>query len=192
MMVGTNLKVNRENDNEQSIAETLGPGEFVRLYRKHYDAVFRYCAHRLFERHTAEDVASTVFLKAIENFHKFRGSRRQFRNWLYAIATAACNDYLRKKVRQNRILRQVAESSVAVTEPDESADENSRRLAVLKKAMLGLKPRYQAIITLRFFENLKSTEIAEIFGCSSGTVRSQLARGLSKLRKKMAAEFPEI
>ena len=53
--------------------------------------------------------------------------------------------------------------------------------------MMALRPRYQTIITLRFFENLKLTEIAEVLGSSAGTVRSQLARALVKLRKKMTA-----
>jgi RNA polymerase sigma factor (sigma-70 family) len=54
-----------------------------------------------------------------------------------------------------------------------------------------LKPRYQTIITLRFFENLKLTEIAEVLASSPGTVRSQLARALAKLRKVLATEFTE-
>jgi RNA polymerase sigma factor (sigma-70 family) len=45
---------------------------------------------------------------------------------------------------------------------------------------------------LRFFENLKLVEIAEVLGSSDGTVRSQLARALAKLRKKMSASLPEV
>jgi len=60
---------------------------------------------------------------------------------------------------------------------------------LLKEAVLALKPRYQTIITLRFFENMKLNEIAEVLGGSPGTVRSQLARALAMLRKKLAAEL---
>jgi len=61
----------------------------------------------------------------------------------------------------------------------------------LREAVFTLKPRYQTIITLRFFENLKLTEIAEVLGSSPGTVRSQLTRSLAKLRKVLATEFTE-
>ena len=57
----------------------------------------------------------------------------------------------------------------------------------MREAVLALKPRYQAIITLRFFENLKLTEIAEVLGDSPGTVRSQIARALARLRRKIAS-----
>jgi RNA polymerase sigma-70 factor (ECF subfamily) len=49
--------------------------------------------HRLFERQAAEDVTSDVFLKAVENIHRFKGNEKQFRNWLYRIATNAINNY---------------------------------------------------------------------------------------------------
>jgi len=35
-----------------------------RLYELYYDRIFRFCVHRLFNRTTAEDVTSSVFLRA--------------------------------------------------------------------------------------------------------------------------------
>ena len=161
---------------------------FVQLYRSYYEAVFRYCVHRLFERQAAEDVTSDVFLKAVENIHRFKGNEKQFRNWLYRIATNAVNNYLRKTARRNRLLKVACEQANSrVADCGESAE----KLAVLKEAVFSLKPRYQTIITLRFFESLKLTEIAEVLGSSSGTVRSQLARALAILRKVLAREFTE-
>jgi RNA polymerase sigma-70 factor (ECF subfamily) len=197
MIVGT-LKLRRtigvDNDSKaaddsQLIAEARSnPAAFVQLYRRHYDAVFRYCVHRLFERQAAEDVTSDVFLKAVENIHRFKGNEQQFRNWLYRIATNAVNNYLRKTARRNRLLKVAREQTNSqVTDCGESAE----KLALLREAVFALKPRYQTIITLRFFENLKLTEIAEVLASSPGTVRSQLARALAKLRKVLATEFTE-
>jgi RNA polymerase sigma-70 factor (ECF subfamily) len=161
---------------------------FVRLYRSHYDAVFRYCVHRLFERTKAEDVTSEVFLKVVENIRSFKGNEHQFRCWLYRVATNAVNNHLRKTARRNRLLKVAREQTHShVADCDESAD----KMAVLREAVFTLRPRYQTIITLRFFENLKLTEIAEVLGSSPGTVRSQLTRALAKLRKVLAIEFME-
>ncbi len=65
------------------------------------------------------------------------------------------------------------------------------KLSLLREAVFTLKPRYQTIITLRFFENMKLTEIAEVLGSGPGTVRSQLTRALAKLRKVLATELTE-
>jgi RNA polymerase sigma-70 factor (ECF subfamily) len=162
------------------------PAAFVQLYRRHYDGVFRYCVHRLLERHTAEDVTSEVFLKAARHIYRFRGGEeRQFRSWLFRVATNEINNQVRTTARRQKLLRrfhQGPEQTVTVCE-----DSNSEHLARLKEAVFRLRPRYQTIITLRFFENLKPTEIAEVLGCSPGTARSQLARAIAQLRRRLKA-----
>jgi RNA polymerase sigma-70 factor (ECF subfamily) len=188
MIVGS-VKLRRaadvDDDNRLAIQPRNDPAALVQLYRRHYEAIFRYCAHRLFERAAAEDVTSEVFLKMVENFHRFRGTEEQFRNWLYRIATNGVNNHLRRMNRRNGLLRAACEQS-----NNQAADcgESPEMLALLREAMLSLKPRYQTIITLRFFENVKLTEIAEVLGSSPGTIRSQLARALATLRKRFVVD----
>ena len=177
------------DDDNQLIARARDDGTaFVKLYRSHYDAVFRYCAHRLFERAKAEDVTSEVFLKVIENINGFKGNEKQFRCWLYRIATNTVNNHLRKTARRNRLLKFACEHS---NSQDADCVVPIDKLTLLREAVFTLKPRYQTIITLRFFENMKLTEIAEVLGSSPGTVRSQLTRALAKLRKVLATAFTE-
>ena len=173
-------------EKEQIISEARDdPVAFVQLYRKYYEQVFRYCAHRLFDRDTAEDITSQVFLKVVQNFGCFNDNGQpQFRNWLYRVATNEVNNHLRKQASRNGLFKRFGEQTNAGTnDPESSAEE----LALLKKAIFALKPKYQTVITLRFFENLKLTEIAEVLGCSPGTARSRLARALAKIRKKLTA-----
>jgi RNA polymerase sigma-70 factor (ECF subfamily) len=178
-----------DEDSELVIQARSDRAAFVQLYRRHYDMIFRYCAHRLFDRTAAEDVTSEVFLKMVENFHGFRGADAQFRNWLYKIATNAVNNHLRKTNRRKSLLKTVCEQANGQL-PD--CEESSKKLILLREAMLSLKPRYQTIITLRFFENMKLIEIAEVLGSSPGTVRSQLARALAKLRNKIASAQQDV
>lgn len=174
-------------DDGQLLAETLSdPAVFVKLYRRHYDSVFRYCVHRLFERHTAEDITAEVFLKVVENLDNFRGNERQFRNWLYKIATNAVNDHIRKTARRDGLLINSREQT---NNKVDDCEESIEKLILLREAVLSLKPRYQTIITLRFFENMKLIEVAEVLGSSPGTIRSQLSRTLAKLRKKLPIDF---
>jgi len=159
---------------------------FARLYRMHYDRVFRYCARRLFNRHAAEDVTSTVFFKVMRTIGSFEGGSRDFRNWLYRIATNAVNDHLRTARRRaeaiSAITRKQSSDRAHITGLDRERQGND---LPVKQALLCLKPKYQTVITLHFFEELKLIEIAEILGKNPATIRSQLSRGLSKLRKKL-------
>jgi len=192
------VKISKKQDNSsndgQLIAGYVGdPEVFSQLYKRHYDAVFRYCAHRLFDRHAAEDITSEVFFKVVEHIDNFKGTETQFRNWLYTIATNAVNNYIRKKIRTDTlktIFQQKAEGTCKDCEVVERISDE--RLAILQKAVLELKPKYQTIITLRFFENLKLTEIAEVLSSRPSTVRSQLARALLKLRRKFGSSWQEV
>jgi len=169
------------------------PDAFIQLYRRHYDAIFCYCAHRLFERQAAEDATSQVFLKAVEHFARFKGDAVQFRNWLYRIAGNIANDHLRKAARRQRLLERASrEHNIRIVGGASAVESSNDKFAMLQEAILSLKPRYQTIITLRFFENLKPTEIADVLDSSPGAVRSQMARALAKLRDRCVSAEREI
>lgn len=174
----------RLENNDLIVQAQTSYNAFALLYRRHYDAIFKYCIHRLFDRHLAEDMTSQVFLKIVENFNRFKGNEQQFQNWLYKIATNVVNEHLRKSARRKAALKVFREQSNV---RNKTFENRAVKLAILKQAVLALKPRYQTIVTLRFFENLKLTEIAEVLGSSPGTIRSQLSRALKRLRKKLAA-----
>ena len=164
------------------------PDAFAQLYLMHYDNVFRYCVRRLFDRHSAEDVASTVFFKVMHNLDSFDGTAIDFRSWLLRIATNAVNDHLRDARRRTEAMKKVVKNGRAEFDIAIDCDvELLERKIMLKQALLSLKPKYQTVITLRFFENMKLTEIAACLGKKPSTVRSWLSRATAKLRKKLNA-----
>jgi RNA polymerase sigma-70 factor (sigma-E family) len=57
----------------------------------------------------------------------------------------------------------------------------------LVRALARLSPRQRAIIILRYWADLPETEVAEILGCSTGTVKSTASRSLARLREVLAA-----
>lgn len=177
---------NSETDQDILIQEAKEDrAAFSQLYRMHYELVFRYCARRLFNRHAAEDVTSTVFLNVLRKLGSFEGDSRGFRNWLYSIATNAINDHLRTKTRRADVIRMAAEEISSVP-PGPDSDHQEINVA-LKQAVLALQPKYQTVITLRFFEKMRLVEIAEVLNQNPATIRSQLSRALSRLRKELKA-----
>ncbi|MBC8468474.1 MAG: RNA polymerase sigma factor [Planctomycetes bacterium] len=162
------------------------PDAFAQLYLLHYNDVFHYCIRRLFDRHSAEDVTSTVFFKVMHNLGSFDGKVTDFRNWLLQIATNAVNDHLRNSKRRADVIQKVVKNTC--TESNSVIPSNDKLLekkVLLKRALLSLKPKYQTIITLRFFENMKLTEIAACLEKNPSIVRSLLSRATAKLRKKL-------
>ena len=162
------------------------PDAFAQLYLMYYNNVFYYCVRRLFDRHSAEDVTSTVFFKVMHNLGSFDGTAIDFRSWLLRIATNAVNDHLRDAGRRAEAMKKVVKNGRAEFETAIDCDaELLERKILLKQALLSLKPKYQTVITLRFFENMKLTEIAACLGKKPSTVRSWLLRATAKLRKTL-------
>lgn len=64
---------------------------------------------------------------------------------------------------------------------DVFADADVRRL--VQVALRGLPPRQRAVVVLRFFDDLTEAQTAQLLGCSVGTVKSQTAKALAKLRE---------
>ena len=177
----------RKAENTDLIKEACSdPDAFAQLYLLHYNNVFHYCMRRLFDRHCAEDVTSTVFFKVMHNLSSFDGKVTDFRNWLLRIATNAVNDHLRNSRRRADVIRKIVKNACAESDcVIPSDDKLLEKKLLLKQALLSLKPKYQTVITLRFFEKMKLTEIAACLGKNPSTVRSLLSRATTKLRKKL-------
>jgi RNA polymerase sigma-70 factor (sigma-E family) len=58
----------------------------------------------------------------------------------------------------------------------------------LWRAVQAMSPRMRTAFVLRYFEDLSEAEVASVMGCAVGTVKSQIARGLTKLRGELQAE----
>jgi RNA polymerase sigma-70 factor (sigma-E family) len=61
----------------------------------------------------------------------------------------------------------------------------------LRRALLAMPSRQRATVVLRFYEDLGEAEVARLLGCSVGTVKSQTAKGLARLRALLDASSSE-
>ena len=61
----------------------------------------------------------------------------------------------------------------------------------LRRALAGLGPKQRAVVVLRYVEGRPVREVAQMTGCSVGTVKSQASAGLAKLRSLLAEEESE-
>ena len=185
-MVGAMAKIVEQTDEDGLVlrahteAEALG-----RLYELYYERIYGFCVHRLFSQNIAEDVTSSVFLNVARGIRDFKGRTEQdFRSWIYAIAANQANAYIRKTSRRKKLL----ETTVGLTtvSANESTDKSSGPdWPQLYTAILKLKPQHQTIVTLRFFENLKYEQIAQILNVKEATVRVTLHRILNELRNHL-------
>jgi RNA polymerase sigma-70 factor (sigma-E family) len=130
------------------------------------------------DRWMAEDIAQTTLAKAYVAWR--RVSRADDPDaYLRRILVNAS----KRRFRRRRVTEQPGDPpETAVDGPADLVSERAALLAALRQ----LPPRQRAVVVLRYWEDLTDAQIAAALGCSPGTVRSQLARALAKLRVSSA------
>lgn len=167
-------------------AQALG-----KLYELYYDRIFRFCVHRLFNRTTAEDVTSSVFLTVARTMREFKGRTEQdFRSWIYTIAANQANAHIRKTIRRRRLLSEALGHREGEEQDAPDPGEWSRLdWPTLYAAIQELQPEHQTILTLRFFENMDYDEIGRVVDARPATIRVTLHRTLRRLQEVLQGDL---
>jgi RNA polymerase sigma-70 factor (sigma-E family) len=126
----------------------------------------------------AEDVAQTAFVKLFVAWHRVNSADGPD-PYLRQIIVRSVIDENRRPWRRERPMPPADLPDTAVTDPDDGDR------AELVRALATVPLRQRATLVLRFFEDLSVAETAELLGCSTGTVKSQTARGLDALRNAL-------
>lgn len=157
---------------------------FRLLFETYKDRVFSIAVYSLGDRAVADDVTQQIFLKLFSSIRQFRGDS-EFTTWLYRMVVNACHDERRRTKRIVALGPTVVESPHD-KKPQESQYARQEIAVVVQKAIRQLKPTFRVPILLRYIEGLSYDEIAEVMGCSKGTVASRLNRGHTELAQRLA------
>jgi len=176
--------------------DTTAFGELVRRYG---DSLLGYLTRMTGSIEQAEDLFQETFKRVHEKADTFRGSR--IKSWLFAIATnVAIDGFRRSKRLQVTSLNQKIDcdgencqelGAVAVAdnsyEPSQKAITAEQKEQV-RQALELLPAKQRATLVLAYFQQLSYPEVAQVLGCSVGTVKTQMYRAL----KTLAQRLPDI
>ena len=155
------------------------PADFVHLYDRYLDQVYRYCRRRL-PTEQAEDATSITFLNALRAIGTMDPARSGFRAWLFTIAHNALID-------QTRDRRHDPIDGLALPDRSPTPDEHIETIDgrwQLDRAIATLPPDQQTVVSLRL-AGLTGPEIAEVAGKSHEAVRGLQFRAINRLRRQM-------
>jgi len=193
----TDGRASEDADEDAALVRRCRRGEleaFGALVARHESRVRALVGRVLGVTATADDVddaTQDVFVQAWRALPRFRGDAR-FATWLYRVATnLAIKQWHRNKKRQQIVSEEDLPESVRVALADPAAgpsEETQRRAQdlALRRAIDALPEKQRTVILLHYFEDYSCEEMAQIIGCSVGTVWSRLHYGCRKLRDTVA------
>lgn len=151
-----------------------------RAYDAHGRLIYTFCARSLGEER-AHDVTQEVFLSAWRARDRFDPSRGTLAGWLTGIAKNRIIDSVRAEKRHSD--RRAPEHDMEL--PTESQTEALADRLLLADALRILPERSREVVTLAFFEDLTHPQIAERTALPLGTVKSDIRRGLARIRRHL-------
>ena len=175
------------------------PAAFGELVSRYGDSILGYLTRMSGNREQAEDLFQETFKRVHEKAHTFRGP--QFKGWLFRIATNVALDGIRrgKRIKAVSLNQRLdcdnpnGEQLGAVTLADNSCNPSEQALKAeqteqVRRAIQLLPERQRATLVLAYYQQLSYPDVAEVLGCSVGTVKTQMFRAL----KTLANKLPEI
>ena len=162
--------------------------QFRNLIETHQRMVFSIALRLLGDYATAEEVAQDVFLELHRSGERLE-SEDHVRFWLRRTAKHRSIDALRRK--SNRPETDADEWMEQDHVVNHGSTLNVSTEARLESLLRTLPEGLRAAIVLRYQEDMLPDEIAAVLGQSSASVKSQLHRGLTLLRRKAAVTMKE-
>ncbi len=150
--------------------------EFAELVAAAWPGLYRTAYLLLGEHQLAEDLVQTSLAKTYASWGKVR-ERGAASGYARVVLANTAASWFRRRSWRNELPSSTLPEQAMHSEP-------SDRPAVLA-ALATLPPRQRAVVVLRYFDDLSVREVADALGISEGTVKSQTAAALVKLRKQL-------
>lgn len=159
----------RKLDKKEALISEVLTTNYAYFYRMAYSYVHNEA--------DAQDIVQESAYKAILHSRKLRQTE-YVKTWIGRIVINESLTFIRKYKKEELISEETEWIPAAENgKTEETLD--------LKEAMKRLSPEERSLLALRFFEDKKLDEIAEMNGESLSTVKSRLYRTLKKLKLKL-------
>jgi len=178
----------------QKVRECLAgnPDAFEVLFNKYRGRIYSLAYRYVQNKEDALEVTQDVFVRAYQALASFQTGSK-FYTWLYRIAVNRAIDFVRaRRVRPQIEMSEIGDEDLArqspgprSPDPAKALDEKELRQKI-RSAIGKLSDKHRTVFVLHALENLSYKEIAEVVGCSIGTVMSRLFYARKRLQKELA------
>jgi RNA polymerase sigma-70 factor, ECF subfamily len=177
-----------EQQNEQQIIERVLTGQIEQysyLIDRYKQGLYLRCFHMVQDEAAAEDLVAASFERAYFDLKKYNPSYR-YSTWLYKIATSLSLNYLKTNKHTIRFDPDLHDPGLQDTAGSDY--DNRHRYTIVHDAIARLRPEYQMVIRLTYYENLKIEQISVMMNKPTGTIKGWHSRAKIELEKYLRKE----
>lgn len=182
--------VNELNYKEPSFNESI----FNDFYEEYYEKVYNYVYFKTGDQTNAEDIASRIIEKVLNNIHKYDAAVSSLNTWVFTIARNHLIDYYRSKSRCEGRFEDGEELEIPdeiTARPDDSVIRAEQQKQI-RDLLQQLPETEREIMILKFWGGHKNIEIAAQLGLNSSNVNVMVFRTLKKMKKMIEVNGIEL
>ncbi len=163
-------------------AKKRDPDAWDEIFNRYYPEIYAYLRYRVPTPEDAEDLAATVFEKAVRNIHSYKERGKGLGAWLQRIATNIVVDYYR---RQSVPGRQADPLPLTLEDTRTSPLEHALKADTVEevhRALAQLPETQRDVLIYRFLLGYSLAETAAILGKNVNAVKALQHRAVERLR----------
>ncbi|WP_299364302.1 RNA polymerase sigma factor [Winogradskyella sp.] len=130
----------------------------------------------------ADDVLQNTFIKVYRSIDKFKGDSKLY-SWLYRIATNESITHINKNAKRSQISNEEYQNLAIDNLTADVYFEGDAIQLKLQKAIATLPQKQQLVFNMKYFDNLKYKEIAEILETTEGALKASYHIAVKKIER---------
>ena len=153
---------------------------FKNLINQYKERLYWHIRKIVISHDDADDVLQNTFIKIFKNIHLFKGESQLY-TWMYRIATNEAITFINKKAKEQNIDLSNLQYKLAENLESDAYFSGDEIQLLLQKAIVTLPQKQQIIFNMKYFDEMKYNEIAEILNTSVGALKASYFHAVKKI-----------
>jgi RNA polymerase sigma-70 factor (ECF subfamily) len=153
---------------------------FERMLDQYQKPIYFYIRRMVLDHDDADDVCQNTFIKAWKGLDQFRGDSK-VSTWLYRIAYHESITFLEKAKKIAGVRMEDVKSGLPTALQRDELFDGDDIDARLQAAVAVLPEKQKAVFVMKYYEEKKYEEIAEITGTSVGALKASFHHAVTKI-----------
>ena len=153
--------------------------ELISVYK---ERLYWHIRNMVKDHDDTDDILQNTFLKVYKNIGKFKGDSKLY-SWMYRIATNESITFLNKRAKRQKISSEELQNQIIDNLESDVYFEGSEIQLKLQRAITTLPEKQQQVFNMKYFEELKYREMAEILDTSEGALKASYHHAVKKIEE---------
>ncbi|NRD23998.1 RNA polymerase sigma factor [Winogradskyella litoriviva] len=158
--------------------------ELLKLYK---ERLYWHIRKIVLNHDDADDVLQNTFIKVYRSIDKFKGDSKLF-SWIYRIATNESITLINKNAKRQQITNEEYQNKAINSLTADIYFEGDDIQLKLQKAIATLPQKQQIVFNMRYFEDLKYKDMAEILETSEGALKASYHIAAKKIEAFLTSD----